>query len=366
MQLRYFMHLNASGYSISAQEYIFALRVVNPSWDVKIYPLNKDFRGVSDNRLQLFKSMELAPPRIDYVSLQHCLPTTYRHDRARVKIGFAIFETIDPPREWVDAMNRMDAIMVASHFNKHVFENAGVKTPITVVPHCFDPAMFHPKVLPTGRMRQFTFMTVGTWKKRKAHETLIKAFYSAFEEGDNVCLVIKTNQATPVHRAIKDLKQNHGWRTKRTAPIYVDSSILKFEEVPAFMKREDAIVIPSMGEGFCLPGMHAMALGIPLLMTEYGGSLEYAKPELYTPLKPKFVQKMEMDGIPQFAKKIWAQVPVESLATAMRDVVSKREEVTTKAVAAATYIHANFNREIVGLRFDAMLKEVGIDNAGHS
>ena len=97
----------------------------------------------------------------------------------------------------------------------------------------------------------------------------------------------------------------------------------------------------------CLPGAHAMALGIPLITTRFGGSLQYAKPELCTYIEPKSHKTYpSMDGIPQFANCIWPVISVSDL----RDVMRKSFEnyPKEKAEKAYNYVHNNFSYEIVG------------------
>ena len=233
MQIRYSLYAGTSGYSISAQDYLKALQFVKPDSNIKALGIKGVNRknGISEERYNWLLSLKNTPPKTDYISIQHCIPSIYVSDHANKKIGIAIYETIDPPGSWVQRMNEMDHIITASNFNKGTFETAGVRSPITVVPHCFDPQLFHNKVYPSGRYKLFTFLYIATWKERKNFSGLINAFYEAFRAADNVCLLLKTDKPENLKTLIDGIKIG-GFKTKDTAPIYIEEDVVTFEEIP--------------------------------------------------------------------------------------------------------------------------------------
>lgn len=361
MQINYFFYMNYSGYSISAQDYLLALKHCAPETDIKVHYINEGTKsGVSSNRQQIFNAMHRQPTRPPCVNVYHSIPIRYRHRGNAKHIGFCIYETIDPPRDWIAMMNNMDGIITASQFNKNVFLSNGLKRPIEVVPHCFDPKMFHDRVKPTGRYNLTTFISIGTWKTRKNWETLIKAWYDAFEKKDHVCLLIKTDKPAELTSTVTRIKRTESWRSKDTAPIYSEESPnCTFEQIPSIMKKGDIYVSPSIGEGFNLPSFHAMALGIPVIVTRYGGTLEYAKPNLCTYFEPKeYVKHRVMDGIPQFSNKIWPKLSISEVRDKMRYVWEHKNERQEKAAAAYEYVHKNFTYDVIGKQYLGALERM--------
>jgi len=252
VQLRYSLYLNSSGYSVAAYCYICAIQKTDPHRSIKLTSVNGPTKrkGISDKLFEWFSRLHQTPLQSDYISVQHSIPRLYISDAAKKKIGIAIYETIDPPINWIQKMNEKDHIITASRFNEGGFKTANLKPDLTVVPHCFDVESFNENVQSSGRYNLFTFMYIATWKERKNFSTLIKAFYDAFSKKDKVCLLLKTNKPYQLKTAILSIK-NDGWKTKDTAPIYVESQIINFEEMPQFMKKADVYVSPSLGEGFC-------------------------------------------------------------------------------------------------------------------
>ena len=353
MQIYYSAYINATGYSISAQDYILALKQADPRIDIKLKYVNAAIKtGISPNRQQLFAAMSKTQDIQPQVSVFHTIPHLYKRlTTAQKNVGICVFETMNPPKTWINMMNQMDAIITASEFNRRIFEANGASRPVYVVPHTFDPQLFHKDVQPLGRYRPFTFLAMGTWKMRKNWATLIKAFYDGFERKDNVCLLIKTDKPKELTTEVIHIKRTCEWRGKDTCPIYADEKMnCIFEDIPSFMKKADVYICASLGEGFGLPGLHAMALNIPVITTKFGGVLEYAKPETCTYIEPKsYKMYPTMDRIPQFANCIWPVIQIGDIRDAMRQVYEHTPH--DKMINAYEHVHKNFNYNVIGKRF---------------
>ena len=358
MQVVYHGYMNYTGYSIAAQEYILSMLYHQPDLNIRLLPLSNIAKGgVSENRYQMFQALRTrTPEEKDTIHIYHSIPQLYRRPRGSVKnIGVCLFETFNIPKEWVKNMNEMDSIITASEFNKNTFQAHGVEKPIYVVPHCFDTHMFNHEVRPTGRYKMKTIIAVGTWKQRKNWDRLIKGFYDAFEQKDNVCLLIKTDKRKELDRAVLSIKRSTEWRSKDTAPVYAEEKTnCDFEEIPRIMRKGDVYISASLGEGFGLPGMHAMALGMPVITTRFGGALEYAKPQFCTYLEPNrnYKRLPMMDGIPQFRDCIWPMLRIGEIRDKLREVVfDKNQIVRQKSAMAYDFVHKNFNYNIIGKKF---------------
>ena len=352
MQINYSLYCNCSGYSVAAFDYILAMLDADPNLDIRITCLNNtDWRGISPNRKQIFKALQNKKNDPDQISIYHSIPYIYRRPpKSNHHIGFSIFETINPPKEWVRHMNDMNAIITATSFNKNIFEKSGTHKPIYVVPHCFDTRLFNDSVQPEGRFGKTTFLSIGTWKRRKNWELLIKSFYDGFEMKDNVCLLLKTDNPQALKTTVASIKKNGPWRAKPTAPIFTEESTqINFEDIPKFMRQGDIYISASSSEGFGLPLLHSMALGIPVITVRFGGALEFAQPQYCTYIEPRGYQTVtDMDGIPQFKNCIWPVLRVSDIKDAMRDVWSNYSEAKSKALKAYEYVHSTYTYKQIG------------------
>lgn len=356
MQLVYHFYCSNNGYSVSSQDYILSILKANPDQSLKLEYLNGNVHpGVSPDRERIFNSFYKKPIEKDYINIFQSIPSFYKKDlRAKKNIGICVFETISPPKIWIDNMTVADEIITASEFNKRVFVSNGFKKSIKVVPHAVDTNLFNSKVKPNGRYSLFTFLSIGTWKQRKNWETLIKAFYEGFEKKDNVCLLIKTDRIKELEDTIVKIKKNGEWRGKDTAPIFCERNTnMIFEDIPIFMAKGDVYINVSLGEGFGLPGIQSMALGIPIITTKFGGVLEYAKEDNCTFVEP-YQSKVysRLDGIPQYDGCIFPVYLIKEVSNKMRHVFENyNTTIKEKAMIGYSFIHKNFNYHTIGNKF---------------
>jgi len=157
---------------------------------------------------------------------------------------------------------------------------------------------------------------------------------------------------------VQEVKQNSVWRSKSTAPIYCEENpICDFEEIPKFMKKGDIYISTSLGEGFGLGGLHAMALNIPVITTRFGGSLQYAKPDLCTYLEPsKYRRVAIMDKIPQLSNCIWPQLEMQDVVNKMRYVLMNVKDREQRAEKAYKSVHENYSYDTIGKLFLELLE----------
>lgn len=363
MQLIYNHFLNHTGYSIAAQDYILSILRVSHNFDIRSIPYNTSIRsGISVQRQQFFNQLINKKVNNPFTCFSHSTPDRFvKLKGASLNAGFCIFETITIPDHWVKHMNTMDLIVTASDFNRLCFINCGVKQPIKVVPHAFDELLFNKSSKNTGRYKLFTFLSIGTWRKRKNWETLIKSFYEAFEQKDEVCLLIKTDKLSEMQSLITKTKQMPQWKSKQTAPIFLENKALcSFEEIPEIIKKADVYVNASLGEGYGLSGMQALAMNIPILITKFGGSLEYAKPEFSTYIEPNGYSTLpNMDNFPQFKNAIWPQIEINEVAEKMKYMKTNYSDVMAKTEKGYNFVHMNMSYNAIGPK---ILSALGINH----
>ena len=86
-------------------------------------------------------------------------------------------------------------VMIGSEFNIEVFKNSGVTVPLTVVPHGISVNEFdgiEPFKISGVDKDAYVFYSIFQWTERKHPLAAIKSFWHAFQEGENVALVLKT------------------------------------------------------------------------------------------------------------------------------------------------------------------------------
>lgn len=351
---------NRSGYAQASQDYLYAL-LGSDKYNLSLLPLNTSIEQLtcSAERLKTLMSMSQHKLKPDY-QVFHCIPEMQRRVR-RIKksIGFGTFETLQPPEVWIPILNENTAVICPSKFNMEVFKEAGITVPLYHIPHAIDTNLYNPSVSPQEKRDKFTFLFFGTWKKRKGWPQLFEAFFKEFDKNDNVQILMKTDKIAGSQRDIALLKDSLGLSKKETAPIIYEGRVLNEQELPKFIKSADCLISPTLGEGFGIPGMQALALEVPIIITNYSGCCDYATEETATLIEPNgFILLNELDQINQFHNKKWAHITADSVGKAMRQVMSNYTLAKNKAKIGSAFVSTNYNYSTIAEKFDRMIESL--------
>ncbi|SFT06585.1 glycosyltransferase [Paenibacillus sp. BC26] len=261
----------ASGLGIASREYVRALRR----------------RGV---RVTVEASRRGRPLRMrgKKILIYHFSPNTINMRRARRQfdaiIMNTVWETTRIPKRWRVPLNQADAVCVPSKQNKRALINSGVRTPIHIVPHGVNARSFHPrnkKLHVKGAKGRFIFVSVFGFQHRKNPEALLRAYWEAFSASDKVLLVIKTSgyakneHAKWIRSRVSTYKKRLGLHRKKTAPVIIMAGQLSPKKLRGLYTRGHAFVLPTRGEGVGMPFMEAMASGLPVIATGWGGQMDF-------------------------------------------------------------------------------------------
>ncbi|MDX6520146.1 MAG: hypothetical protein QOF08_751 [Gaiellales bacterium] len=183
------------------------------------------------------------------------------------------------PAEWVDPIRRnVDEVWVPSEYVKAMYVAGGIEPDrVAVVPNGVDLALFHPEGerYPLDAPAGTRFLFVGGLIERKAPELLVAAYLDAFQDRDDVCLVIKSSGAGEIY-ADADLGRLEEYQREGRLPRIVHlSDDLSDQEMAALHRACDVMVLPYRGEGFCMPALEAMASGLPVIATGGGPTDEF-------------------------------------------------------------------------------------------
>ena len=356
----------SSGYAQAAQDMILALHE-SGEYDIRVEYLmtSKGLKtGISEDRYRLFQDFVQKPKDMNRIQVFHCIPPhQWQSRKTNRNLGYATFETFNPPnsgnKNWISILNSDDAIIAPSQFNYRIFAHERIEKPIFYVPHCYNTKIWNDDVSPFPKNNKFTFMFLGTWHLRKGWPQLLEAWFNEFSEKDNVRLVIKTDKKQKAIIDIDKLKKELGFNKVNKAEIFIESRIMDEEDLPRFMKSADCYISPHMGEGFGLPGLQFMALGIPVIITNFSGSQDYASEKTATLIEPSGFRQIDMlDGRQQFLKKKWAFLSINSIRSSMRYVLNNKSEVLEKSNNAKKFVYDNFNYKVVADKFGKMIQEI--------
>ncbi len=186
---------------------------------------------------------------------------------ATITIAYSVFESSKLPKSWVKKLNKyFDCVIVADQYLLEVYDACDVTIPIFVLPHGFYLEEFM-QVLVKQRSpgQPFLFGMCGTFvHPRKNHMLVLEAFMKAFAHDPAVHLKIHTRG--PDNAAFKEfMARVHEHGLSNVSISHDDLSSKAYRE---FLRELDCYVLLSSGEGYSLTPREALALGIPVIISD--------------------------------------------------------------------------------------------------
>jgi glycosyltransferase involved in cell wall biosynthesis len=284
-----------------------------------------------------------------------------REAAGRRLVAFTAWETDRAPEAWVHALEQYDQVLVPSRFCRDGLIAAGLSTPVFVVPHIAERAPLPPVPPPAAASDgPFVFYLIATWTTRKAILDAVAAYIMAFDETDHVRLVIQTTAED--HVALARLReggapQSHfdGHSSYSLAKalgghanvpkIELSTQTLHRTGIGELHGRGDCFISLSRGEGWGLCAFDAGAVGNPVIVTGWGGTLEY--------LPPDYPLCVEYDLVPTTSDapddwwaplpgEHWAKARISHAAHLMRHVYEHSSEAATWGRTLQSHIRDNF------------------------
>lgn len=146
---------------------------------------------------------------------------------------------------------------------------------------------------------KFEFLSIFKWERRKGWDILLRAYFRAFSPHDDVRLRLRTYVPSflggdlNITSRIEEFALAATGSTLQQLPEVVwergadeaeRENGMSREEVRDLYFLADCFVLPTRGEGWGLPVAEAMAMGLPVIVTNYSGPAAYATEENAYPL----------------------------------------------------------------------------------
>lgn len=270
--------------------------------------------------------------------------------RDHYNIGVWFWELPRFPEKWLDRFPYYDEIWVGSSFI------ANALTPLAPIPVvCIPPVMTAETngSRQRGRYRlragsdEFIYLFIfdfHSYFKRKNPLALIEAFKKAFRPTESARLVIKcvNEQSSPDEFAEMNI-QAQGY------PISIYTGYWTAAEMQDLMAACDAYVSLHRSEGAGLTISEAMALGKPVIATDWSGNTDFMNVSNSFPIRYDLIELEENVG-PYQAGEIWANPSVNHAAELMRFVFENPATAKRRGQAGQREIEANFSEaRVAGL-----------------
>lgn len=386
--LRYISWGDNTGYAVAAKSYIRALvdHGTNLTWTPMLtregpYEVAP---AASWDRLRL-DAVSNRPIEYDTV-LIHTVPEYYpdwidaERAQGRRVFGYTVWELEQLPDHWPAILNRLDGVIVPCHWNADVFRGSGVSVPIHVVPHLSqfegavavspaDQAALEARLGGQDALRdRFIFYTIGFWSNRKAPYLAARAYWQAFSADDPVLMVVKTS-AKDITRWTRQWRS--AFRLRHPAPnealaklaaeyrnpaplVVIADETLSDAEMLALHQKGDCFVSLTRTEGWGLGAFEAARLGKPVVMTGYGGQLDFLDRDLAYIVDFTMIPVHEPTWSANYrSSDRWAEPSMAGATQALRAIFEDRQAAGERARQLAGHIGQKFSRQAV---MDALLR----------
>jgi glycosyltransferase involved in cell wall biosynthesis len=327
--------LTVSGYGVhsrqvfkwllSREDFDVTTHVVN--WGTTSWMVNPEF----ENGLvgEVMKRSNPGPGNFD-LSFQVQLPDEWDSNLASFNVGItAGVETDICNPDWITAINKMDLVIVPSSHVKNTFERTGdITTKIAVVHESFHEQIENAQKdkIELEIDTNFNFLLVGQFtgatadSDRKNIFNTLKWMCEVFKDDPDVGLIIKTNHGknTKIDKAItKKLISDtvSQVRPGQYPKVHLLHGHLSGDEISSLYidPSVKAFVSLTRGEGFGLPLLEAAASGLPVIVTDWSGHLDFLQKKKFIPVHYKLIDipKTKIDKRIFVEGAKWAE-PIEN------------------------------------------------------
>ena len=304
---------------------------------------NKDYNLGDDSRKLLEKKQNTN------ICVRHFYPPKFSGIEADVKIMYLPVETTTAPNEWLEGIEKhADFVWVYSNHGKDAFTKLGVTKPVVVIKSGYDPNHFNPNIKPvdlskikdsyTGKFidvndNTFVFMFCGHAQERKNLNAIFEAYLQEFSSNENVLFVLKSYDGGEIHKLITDI-QDKVSSAKSDIPKYL---YIYEDTVPDMLSRyyaaANCMVQCSKAEGFGLPIIEAMAMGIPSVVNLFGGPIDFCTEDNSFPVPFELVES-SYHVQSKDKKSLWAENKISDIQRTLRHVFENPNEVKEKGKQA--------------------------------
>ena len=191
--------------------------------------------------------------------------------------------------------------------------------------------------------------------QRKNPAAIVRAFTQAFgDQSDDVGLIFKTSGADD--RFPQEAGELEA-AARGDPRITILHSIWKRGEVLTLLASIDCYVSLHRSEGFGIGLAEAMALGKPVIATDFSGNTDFLTAETGYPV-PYQMRAVGRGEYPHHEGNSWAEPNVKVAAEMMRIVASKSDDVHKTALSGQAFVRQHYGPKAIGDVMAARLREL--------
>ena len=269
---------SSSGYGAHSRQLFNALVKINPDTKLETNLPNGWEMQVNDDELKAIKQEWYKDGKTVMISMPQNWPLGMTQ-ADREFFGFCVWEGDKVPLGFGDVLDQATGVLVPSKHTEEAIRNTFDVENISLVPHGVNFDLFKPdKELRAKVVNPFTFIANKGWRDtfndRGGMQFLLRAFAEEFKPEEKVELIAKINVAyCPPGWNLDHEMKKLGIPPNPNIKIIIED--WDYKQIPELYKHGDVFVSPTMAEGFSLPCAEAMAMGLPVITTNFGGQTDF-------------------------------------------------------------------------------------------
>lgn len=329
----------------------FASALINKLKNINLIPISQDNRYILNKSLK--KHIRKADSKLPAFMLW------YPHEYDSIlgsfpkNIGYYVFEVNKISKQFIESINKLDLICTPSNWGIKILKDNGITIPCVKIPGGIDPVLYNSKIREESIKREtrFNFLHIGKAENRKGTDIVIRAFMKVFGRFDasKVRLILSIDNPH-----IKDFNAEKYVEEIAGKDSYYRIQVKHFvSDVRELYKKAHVGVFPAKAEGIGLPQVECMAMGIPIISSNYSGMSEYVskdraivlenlkEEDIYDPIF--FPNKGEFGT--------WMSPTVDELAEKMLWCFNNQGKVKEIGLAGEKWMHENYTWDFAADKF---------------
>ncbi|GEM_PF-2686759 len=292
------------------------------------------------------------------------LPEILPRVKAAHRVVRFAFEASPLPRYLVDAMSGVDEIWAMSTYAADVAVASGLRAEaVHVVPACLPadwevaPAGSQPSPA-RGTRKATAFSSIFNFEPRKNPGALVRAFAVLLERSPGLRLFLKvsgTDDASFWSWARAAVGEAGFARLRAATDLFTQE--LRDDQIRTLLAASDVFVLPTRGEGFGLPFLEAMSLGVPAVCPDIGGHRDFCDATTSYLVPTTSVPCLAQAGLALFRESRWHEVDFEALVAAM-DLAAADPGLRASKAEASLARAAGFTAERTAQASSRRLSEI--------
>ena len=278
----------------------------------------------------------------------------------RYNIGYPFWELSRFPQEWILPMQMLDEVWApTTYIQKALIDALGqdvMHMPVGVsLPKIPKLGREHFGI-PADRYLFFFAFDYYSFIDRKNPYAVVEAFKNAFPLGNEKAgLIIKVMNAQESCEKWQRLVYEIGGDGR----ISLINETMDKIELLSYMSECDCYISLHRSEGLGLGPLEAMLLGKPVIITNYSGNTDYAKPDNSCLVDYTLIPVQEGQYL-FHENQVWADPDIEHAASHMQRLANDPEFGISLGKKAAAFVSNNFSPAHCGQLYKQRLRALGM------